>query len=199
MNQKRLLFLLGAVLALWVFHWVWPRSPLPARGGLYIPWRLELKVPHFQQGDPRWGKHRLSLSPGTLRAEGCAVSAAAMVLASYGIDIDPGRLNRFLSENEGYEGLGILIWEKAAEFAPGRAEKAYEDHPSFARIDWNLLRGNPVIVRLRLPETTHFVVIAGKHGREYLILDPGEGGTRGLYPLSELLPEMEALRYYRKF
>ena len=186
-------------LAAWLALWAWPRKPLSSRGGLYCPWRLELKVPIFAQGDRRWGADPLGTSPGTLHAEGCAVSSAAMVLASYGIDTDPGRLNRFLTQHGGYVGQGILIWEKAAEFAPGRCEKAYEDDPSFARIDGNLLRGNPVIVRIRFPGgITHFVVIAGKTGLDYLIRDPGAGAARGLYPLSQLAPKIEALRYYRK-
>ena len=122
-----------------------------------------------------------------------------MVLASYGIDTDPGRLNRFLSAHGGFTPQGWLDWDKAAEFVPGRCEKAYEDAPSYARIDGNLLRGNPVIVRIRFASgVTHFVVIAGKEGLEYLIRDPGAGAARGLYPLSELAPAIEALRYYRE-
>jgi len=197
---RRLLWA-GAILvvALLVAFWAWPRNPLPSRGGIYWPWRLELAVPSFAQGNPRWGRDRLGPSPGTLAAEGCAITSAAMVLASYGIDTDPGRLNRFLTRNGGYVGQGILIWEKAAEFVPGRCEKAYEDNPSFARIDGNLLRGNPVIVRIRFPSgITHFVVIAGKQGFDYLIRDPGAGASCGLYPLSKLASQVEALRYYRK-
>lgn len=191
-----LLLLIASALAA---VWAWPRPQLPARGGLYLPWRLELKVPPFAQGDSRWGRDPLGSTPGTLRAEGCAVTSAAMVLASYGIDIDPGRLNRFLTTHEGYVGNGWLVWEKAAEFTPGRCEKAYEDDASFARIDANLLRGNPVIVRVRFPSgITHFVVIAGKQGWDYLIRDPGAGASRGLYPLSELAERVEALRYYRR-
>ena len=121
-----------------------------------------------------------------------------MVLAGYGIDLDPGRLNRFLTGHGGYTPEGWLYWEKAAEFAPGIAEKAYEDLPSHALIDLNLLRGNPVIVRIRLPSNNHFVVISGKRGWDYLIRDPGAGAARGLYPLREIAPRIEALRYYRK-
>jgi len=196
----RWLFWAGAILvAALLAFWAWPRSPLPSQGGLYLPWRLELEVPSFAQSDPRWGCDHLGPSSGTLAAEGCAITSAAMVLASYGIDTDPGRLNRFLTSNGGYIGAGILIWEKAAEFVPGRCEKVYEDDPSFAGIDWNLLRGNPVIVRIRFPSgITHFVVIAGKEGFDYLIRDPGAGASCGLYPLSELASQVEALRYYRK-
>ena len=132
-----------------------------------------------------------------MHAAGCAVSSAAMVLASYGIDTDPGRLNAFLTKNDGYTPEGWLCWEKAAEITPGRVEKAYEAPPSFARIDWNLALGNPVIIRIRLPHTNHFVVIAGKDGWDYLIRDPAAAG-RGMYPLREISRSIEALRYYRR-
>ena len=195
----RFLLLPAALLMGMGVFWAWPRNPLPSQGGLYWPGRLELAVPLFAQGDARWADDPLGRTPGTLHAEGCAVTSAAMVLASYGIDTDPGRLNRFLTAHEGFTPQGWLYWEKAAEVAPGRAEKAYENDASYARIDWNLLRGNPVIVRIRFPSgLTHFVVIAGKQGFDYLIRDPGAGAVRGLYPLSELAPGIEALRYYRK-
>jgi hypothetical protein len=185
--------------AAFAFYWGWPRSGLSSRGGAYWPGRLELAVPSFAQGDSRWALDPLGPTDGTLGAQGCAVTSAAMVLASYGIDTDPGRLNRFLTNHEGFTPEGWLYWEKAAEFQPGRCEKTYEDDPSFARIDLNLLRGNPVIVRIRFPSgMTHFVVIAGKEGFQYLIRDPGAGAGRGLYPLSEIAAHIEALRYFRK-
>jgi hypothetical protein len=66
-------------------------------------------------------------------------------------------------------------------------------------IDSNLERGNPVIVRIHLPNgVTHFVVIAGKDGFDYLIQDPASGGVNGVYPLRKLAPEIEALRFYQK-
>jgi len=171
---------------------------ISSRGGLYFFREVILPVPHFAQGDPRWKEDLLGPTEATLHAEGCAVASAAMVLATYGIDLDPGRLNTFLQGCEGYTPQGWIYWEKAAEFHPGVAEHAYEAAPSYARIDLNLMRGNPVIVRVRLPKNNHFVVIAGKRGREYLIADPGRNGKKGLYPLSELAPKIEGLRYYRR-
>jgi hypothetical protein len=135
-----------------------------------------------------------------LAAEGCAVSAAAMVLASYGCDVDPQRLNRFLTEHGGYTPQGWLYWEAAAEYPPGRARKAYEDLPSYALIDENLSRGNPVIVRLRHPlgGPTHFVVICGKDGFDYLTCDPAVRAGGGVYPLRQRDCVIEALRFYEK-
>ena len=167
-------------------------------GGLFFPARVELKVPLFRQSDDRWRNDPLANGETTLAQEGCAVSSAAMVLASYGIDTDPGRLNKALSENDGFEGKSWIRWEKAAEVTGGFAEKAYEDLPSYELIDRNLQAGNPVIVRVRAKSgTTHFVVIAGKDGYEYLTRDPGAGGAKGLYPLREYGSKIEALRFYR--
>jgi hypothetical protein len=191
------IILLCVVIAL-ISLWGWKR-PLPPLGGLPIPGEIVLCVPQFFQGDPRWRKDLLGATPGTLGGEGCAVTSAAMLLAFHGIDVDPGRLNRFLTEHGGYEGRGWIRWESAAEFYPGVLEKAYEDLPSYALIDWNLLLGNPVIVRIRRADgITHFVVIVGKRGLKYLIRDPAGSGGGRVYPLADLGVPIEALRYYRR-
>lgn len=185
--------------AWWVREWTTTTSPLPPRGGLYFPRTVLNDVPHFAQADRRWADDRLGPTRASLGAEGCAVAAAAMVLASYGADLDPGSLNKFLQGTGGYTERGWIYWEKAAEFPPVVAEHIYEDDPSYFLIDWNLLRGNPVIVRLRYPDgITHFVVIVGKQGHEYLVRDPGYRYRDGLYFLSEFGSPIEALRFYRK-
>jgi len=175
------------------------KRQIASSGGLYFPYRLTLQVPRFAQSDARWADDALGSTSGTLAEEGCAVSSAAMVLAFYGAKLDPGQLNQFLTAHDGYTTEGWLRWEVAADFAPGTARKAYEDSPSFFLIDSNLLRGNPVIIRLRLPNgVTHFVVIVGKRGFHYLIQDPASGGDSGVYPLDELTRKIEALRFYEK-
>jgi hypothetical protein len=175
------------------------KRPLMPYGGLFFPARLELQMEGFRQGDPKWRDDQLGWSDGTLGAEGCAVASTAMVLNSYGVKTDPQQLNWYLGANAGYTDQGWLYWERAADLAPDRVRHVYEDLPSYFLIDWNLLRGNPVIVRLRLSGgMTHFVVIAGKQGFDYLIRDPGAGASRGCYPLRELGSKIEALRYYQK-
>ncbi len=175
------------------------KGVIAPRGGRYFFHRVELAVPSFRQSDERWRSDLLGPTSNTLGAEGCAVASAAMVLASYGYDTDPQRLNDFLRGNGGFTPQGWLYWEKAAELAGGRVRHAYEDLPSYDLIDGNLRRGNPVIVRLRMrSRVTHFVVIAGKQGFDYLTRDPGAGATKGLYPLRELGSRIEALRFYEK-
>jgi hypothetical protein len=166
---------------------------------LYFFSRTELNVPRFAQADPRWADDSLGPTDSTIGGEGCAVSSAAMVLAYYGVNVDPGILNAFLTNNDGYTPQGWLYWEKAAAFAPGKAKHIYEDAPSYYLIDSNLLRGNPVIIRIRLRSSvTHFVVIVGKRGFHYLIQDPGSSGDNGIYPLYRLVAKIEALRFYEK-
>jgi hypothetical protein len=175
------------------------KREISASGGLYFVSRVELNVPRFAQGDPRWAADLLGPTDATMGDEGCAVASAAMVLAYYGVNIDPGALNAFLAGSDGYTPQGWLYWEKAAAVAPAKVKHVYEDTPSYYLIDSNLLRGNPVIIRVHLNSgVTHFVVIVGKRGFHYLIQDPGSNGQRGIYPLHLLVPKIEALRFYEK-
>lgn len=177
-------------------HWGELR-PLPPQGGLYFPWKIEVNVPPFAQADARWRLDRMGESPGTLGAEGCAVTSVAMALAYYGMSVDPQRLNGFLSQYNGYTERGWLYWEAAAEFEPGKVRHVYEDLPSYRLMDWNLLKGNPLIVRIRpFGRGTHFVLLVGKQGWEYVAQDPGSGGRK--VPLSTFESPVEALRFYQR-
>jgi hypothetical protein len=191
------LVLLIAVLAVHI-DWTWKRKLSP-RGGRYFFHRVELAVPSFRQGDEKWRDDPLGgiAGNGTLGGEGCAVAAAAMVFKFYGVETDPQQLNWFLTSVDGYTEQGWIYWDRAAWFAPDRVRHAYEDLASYQLIDSNLARGNPVIVRVRLRNgVTHFVVIAGKDGFDYLVRDPGAGAAKGFYPLRDLGSDIEGLRFY---
>ncbi|SDU27112.1 Peptidase C39 family protein [Verrucomicrobium sp. GAS474] len=180
------------------FYWRWTATgPMASSGGLWFPKTILLPVPGFAQNDPRWGDDFLGATPGRLGGEGCAVTSAAMVLCYFGIPTDPHFLNLFLTETGGYTPQGWIEWEGAEALRPGTVRKVYEDLPSHFLVDRNLWRGIPSIVRLRMRGgTTHFVVIVGKRGFDYLIRDPGAGFAQGVYPLRELTPQIEALRFY---
>lgn len=202
-KRRLVVWAVGALIALVLYvgipaFWNW-KHPISSSGGRYFVQRVIIPVPIFEQGDPRWTFDLLGPTIDTMGQAGCAVTSAAMVLSAYGVDTDPQRLNQYLTLHGGYTDEGWLYWEKAAEIAPGgQVEKAYEDPPSYALIDQNLLAGNPVIVRLTLRNGhTHFVVIVGKAGWDYLIQDPARGAIWGVYPLKELTDHVEALRFYR--
>jgi hypothetical protein len=196
-------FVLALVLTAFFLARVWSgwttKGKLAPSGGRYFFRKVELAVPQFFQADEKWRNDQLGYSNGTLGAEGCAIASVAMIFKFYGIDTDPQRLNWFLDAADGYTPQGWVYWEKAAELAPDRTRHVYEDLPSYFLIDSNLARGNPVIVRLRFKSgVTHFVVIAGKQGWDYLIRDPSSAGARGIYPLREFGSDIEALRFYEK-
>ena len=201
--KRLLLILVLAVLAsagVVYLDWYWKR-PLSPRGGRYFFQRVELPVPAFRQDDERWRDDALGGVPenGTLGSDGCAVASAAMIFQSYGIATDPQQLNWYLTAVGGYTPEGWIYWDRAAWWAPDRVRHVYEDLPSYHLIDSNLARGNPVIVRVRLPSgITHFVVIAGKDGFDYLVRDPGAGSAKGYYALRELGSDIEALRFYER-
>ncbi len=189
---------LAAGLALGVTQfWHW-KHPLASSGGLYFIHPVVIPVPAFQQNDPQWSFDLLGPTYDTLGQTGCAITSAAMVLASYGVDTDPKRLNHYLNTHGGYTPEGWVYWEKAAAVEPtGQVENVYEDLPTYGAIDRNLLAGNPVIIRLTTKRgTTHFVVIVGKQGWDYLIRDPARPTTDAIYPLKELTGTIEALRFY---
>jgi hypothetical protein len=202
-GRRRLLWLVGILFAAALYFGVgaffgW-KHVISSSGGRYFLHRVVIPVPVFTQDDPRWTFQLLGPTFDTLGQAGCAVTSAAMVLSAYGVDTDPERLNQYLTTHGGYTENGWVYWEKAAEVAPGdQVEKAYEDLPSYALIDQNLLAGNPVIVRLTLQNgTTHFVVLVGKEGWNYLAQDPARSPSRGVYPLKALTGRIEALRFYR--
>jgi hypothetical protein len=201
--KRRLLFIIPVVLLLVALvgiyvDWNWKRK-IPPRGGRYFFHRLELPVPSFRQADETWSDDPLGgvVDNGTVGGEGCAVTAVAMLFKFYGIDTDPQQLNWYLAAVGGYTDQGWLYWERAAWLSPDRVRHVYEDLPSYRLIDSNLSHGNPVIVRVRLRGgVTHFVVVAGKDGFDYLVRDPGAGAAKGFYPLRELHSDIEALRFY---
>ena len=174
-------------------------GPILSSGGRYFGRRVEISVPAFAQDDPRWGNTRLGPSTDTLADQGCAVTSAAMVVAFYGIKTDPLRLNNFLTRVGGLSEDGLIEWERVPAIAPTYLKLAYNGNASYKLIDSNLLRKNPVIAFIRLPDGGyHFVVIVGKEGRTYLIRDPAASPVSRPYPLSELTDGIQGVCFFER-
>ncbi len=156
-------------------------------------------VPDFKQRDLGWGNDHLAGKSGcpTVAVAGCALTSVADVLAYYGTPqltqgygpVSPDNLNRWLTAHGGYGGCKIS-WEVAANSTGG-----YVGEPTILRtsqydlaareqaIDNALSQGRPPIVevkgKLGIP---HWIVLSGKSGDSYSIVDPDgpSGGKLGL-------------------
>ncbi len=70
-------------------------------------------VPHFSQGDRRWGSRILGRS-SSISKQGCAISSVAMILSHFGRNVNPGHLDEYLDANGGYSGNSV-IWGVAGQ------------------------------------------------------------------------------------
>jgi len=171
-------------------------SAAATRGGAHFRTPIALPVPVYRQSDPEWALERMGCAGTNLSRSGCVVTCVAMVFAYYGIETTPGTLNAFLSARGGYTDRGWLIWHQAAAFTGGHVHVAYVGPPDQGLVDANLRRHNPVIVKVLVAGGgAHWVVIVGKHGREYLINDPSRP-ERARRLLSEYGTHMYALRVF---
>lgn len=78
----------------------------------------ELQVTPFNQRDSRWGSNRHGTSSRTLAQTGCTVSIVASMLVHAGYKTDPGKLNKLLTDNNGYAQGNLIIWSAIARLFP---------------------------------------------------------------------------------
>lgn len=135
----------------------------------------------FSQRDPSWASDQLGYCDGeTIQKSGCAVSAVAMAMTALGADVDPGSLNEFLIDNQGYDGCAIY-WAKAADLdGAGGVQWIHAGvlgSPESLRA--GLDQGKQVVVKSTRfqPNYTHWVYIAGYDGdgsqwSDFYYLDP---------------------------
>jgi len=127
-------------------------------------------VPHYSQGDARWGSRVLGRS-SSISQQGCAISSIAMILSFYGRDADPGSLDVFLDNAGGYSGNSVH-WNAAAQFnRSGRKKlKYYRKTGSEAKlvkiIKKNIRNNLPTMARVDYGKDNdlkynHFVVCVG--------------------------------------
>lgn len=160
------------------------------------------KVPHFCQGDSRWGSATLG-SSDSISASGCAISSLSMVLKYYGRDVDPKKMDKHLDDNDGYVGDGVK-WGKAFDYGkqseadafgyaswkapgqtlkPGELEKTVDEMR--AEIRRRIDRQIPTILHVDYKKDNdtsgnHFIVAVGYTPEgDIIINDPASGSGSG--------------------
>jgi len=64
----------------------------------------------FSQRDPRWQAEKLGTGELTLGQAGCLVSAVASLLASWGVETDPSRLNQYIKQHYGFVDDNLFVF-----------------------------------------------------------------------------------------
>jgi len=150
-----------------------------------------IDVPSFSQKDKRWGGQQLGNCVGIfVRDAGCAITSAAMLWKYQGDDTDPGKLNTWLTNHNGYLNGCDLIWSRVGmNYVPGA--------------DWDTINQQlnyklPVMVEVRSSSgSMHFVVVKGREGNTYYINDPLDGSTnRSLAYYNNTIYSVETGPYY---
>lgn len=205
-SQKKYILLamsLSLVIVLAVALFFFQRKPqqiqsIPAIGGTSEE-RFHLsETPVFLQTDARWSSDEIGGSRETLRAVGCTLCSVSMALAHHGIELPPKQLNEKLKEKDGYTEQGWLKWDKIALLTDKRIRIEIPEKLTHEVIDKALKADQPVIAKVFLNRfITHWVLIVGKSGQEYLIKDPlGDG--KSLDRLSKFGSDIYAIRIVSK-
>jgi lysozyme len=161
---------------------------VPATGGLPDTGDIaNLPITPLSQQDPRWKSVKLGTSTSTIGGYGCLLTCATMMLNYYGHPHTPETLNKALIDNQGYANGNLFVWGVVNKLYPDITLERYIDCQTVAApldvVEEALIDKLPVIVQVDYnPYTTamdqHWVVIIGKQGSSYMMIDPIDGTTR---------------------
>jgi hypothetical protein len=161
----------------------------------------KLEYTHFSQGDSSWGGNDYDTFIDTIivqdgnqdtiyhkiRKKGCALTCMAMVLKASGVNTDPGILNEWMIENDGFSGPSVL-WKKINKYPRNDNLRFYNivgkglefgNTISYSTIDTCLQKCYYLIAQVKNPDTNrnHWIIIKAKENGSYDIVDPGKGRT----------------------
>jgi hypothetical protein len=138
---------------------------------------------NISQQDPQWKNEQLGFDNTiTIGTDGCALTSLVMLVNGYGFSETPSTLNKKLKDmgpGAGFLG-GLIVWGALTQAFPKIVYQRIvlcQDQPApLGDIDASLNAGQPVIVQIdRSPAPnlqSHWVLLYGKQGNDYLMLDP---------------------------
>jgi hypothetical protein len=119
---------------------------------------------YYNQRDSAWGNLSLDGTKYTMAADGCLVTAMAIVLTHYGYkDVTPETINSNPNNFAAYSPAYLLTSINVDGATATRKTTA---------IDATLTTGNPVIVGINAYGGTHFVVLVSGSKGSYIMKDP---------------------------
>ena len=86
----------------------------------------------YKQCNSSYGSDQLGTGGGqTICSAGCAMSSVAEMLKHWGASIDPGQLNQWLIQHNGYADGDLIIWGTVDSFGPTFIA---DEHPTVAEL-----------------------------------------------------------------
>ena len=142
---------------------------------------MSFKLVYLSQQDPKWKSDILGFGDpsDTIGYVGCALTSVAMLLSGHGYPETPKTLNQKLKNVQGFVSAGIR-WGSVSQVYPNVTVRSNiscttSDAP-LNLIDAAIASGQPAIVQVDHSNApgiqTHWVVLYGKKGDDYLMLDP---------------------------
>lgn len=173
------------------------RAGVPSTGGRALDIPAIEHVPYFLQKDRSWASGRLGTGGSTMGGEGCTVCCVAMGVSALGRPMNPGEVRAALERTGGFTDSGLLVWSAVGRITDG-AVRVEIPRLSHAVIDTELSEGRPVLAHIMLGETyPHWVLIVGKDGQEYLVMDP-LNPMRIVARMSDIAPAIRSIRVLRR-
>ena len=131
----------------------------------------------YRQCDERWDRDIKGTGEKDLCSIGGDVSSLAMLLDDcdqdlYGFDVNPGTLNRWLKENNGYQNGNDIIWNAINKLSSGVQFVTLTT--TAESIQSYLDRGNGVLLQVGVSSANdpHYVLAYGYSGSTYYVMDP---------------------------
>ena len=134
-----------------------------------------LDVPCIRQVWEPWGMTAYAFTSSPIEMSGCALTSLAMVLRYYGLNTDPGELNTWLKNNNGYIGNGAIVWQAAVSQVQGLQYLGTVNYPDGADLSFireMIDRGFPVLAEMHYRGTSHYVVLCGYRDTTFYANDP---------------------------
>ncbi|MFO7890123.1 MAG: hypothetical protein R6V04_07265, partial [bacterium] len=156
--------------------------------------KCKIDYTRFAQGDPNWGEEKYDTYIKeivgtdtiyhTISAKGCALTCMAMVLKANGVNTNPGKLNTWMINNNGFNSFAVK-WYRLPEDNKVQLYDVYGNGlnsgsaVSLKDIDPYLQKCYFVIAQVKNPETNknHWIIIRELKSSIYNIVDPGQNHT----------------------
>ena len=127
----------------------------------------------YRQDNDEWKSDKIGNSKYSMESSGCVITCIATAISDSRLAMNPGELNRFLSDHNVFDDEGNLQWGKIDEI-DGLSADVYQEKSSDI-IDGCLSTGHYPIIKIHrntLFSYHHYVLVIGAEDGEYICMDP---------------------------